>query len=164
MHTVGLSAVLRSSSATASALCGVPLLSLTRDPVHSLHLIIQPITMGHTKTVRLISFGILLSSPVVAQQHVPTLPTKDLFDLKVIYDSDTPYLSLEPDSLPGDAALNARCTALLNSLMYLYENYANTAMYICNLGKYYRIPPPYSGWSQLHAARPSPRFTNAYIT
>jgi hypothetical protein len=31
-HTVGLSAMLRRPSANASVLCGVPLLSLTRDP------------------------------------------------------------------------------------------------------------------------------------
>lgn len=91
--------------------------------------------MCYTKIVWLISFGIFLSSPMAAQQHEKTLPTKDLFDLKVMYDGNTPYLSLEPDSLPGDAALNTRCTALWPTLMYLFENYANTAAYIWRLEK-----------------------------
>ncbi|HQW05419.1 MAG: hypothetical protein IPH05_06175 [Flavobacteriales bacterium] len=92
-------------------------------------------TMGHTKIALLISLGTILSLSMAAQQNVPALPTKELFEQKVMHDGDKPYLSLEPDSLPGDAALNARCTALWPSLMYLFENYATTATYIWKLGK-----------------------------
>lgn len=92
-------------------------------------------TMGNTKITWLISSCTFLSLPITAQQTSIISPTEDLFELKVMYDGDKPYLSLEPDSLPGDAALNARCTALWPSLMYLFENYANTAVYIWKLQK-----------------------------
>jgi hypothetical protein len=91
--------------------------------------------MALIKIALLMSFACFLSSPTVAQQNVYTPATKDLFGLKVMRSGTQSYLSLDPDSLPGDATLNARCTAIWPALMYLLENYANTAAYIWKLEK-----------------------------
>lgn len=88
--------------------------------------------MAYTQYAWLIGSCIVLSSSALAQQTVAR-PTTDIFELKLAKDGRKTYLSLEPDSLTGDATLDTRCTALWPSLMYLFENYANTAAYIWKL-------------------------------
>lgn len=71
-----------------------------------------------------------------AQENLTGPPLKDLFELSVIHEGDEHYLSLAPDSTPGDAELNRRCTAMWPYLMYLFENRSNTASTVWKLEKF----------------------------
>jgi len=53
-----------------------------------------------------------------------TIPFTDLFTIRVDSAGGETYLNMQPDSVPGDSQLNARCTALYNYHDYLFENYA----------------------------------------
>lgn len=48
----------------------------------------------------------------------------DLFTFHVIEGDGQQYLNTEPDSMPGDPTLDARCTALWQAHEYLYCNYS----------------------------------------
>lgn len=68
-----------------------------------------------------------------AQENLTGPPLKDLFELSVIHEGDEHYLSLAPDSTPGDAELNRRCTAMWPYLMYIFENRSKTASTVWKL-------------------------------
>lgn len=53
-----------------------------------------------------------------------TVPFADLFSLRVDTSGGETFIAFGPDSLPGDAALNARCIALYHFQDYLFANYA----------------------------------------
>jgi hypothetical protein len=63
-------------------------------------------------------------STVSYSQTEHTVPFTDLFTIRVDTAGGETYLNMQPDSMPGDSQLNARCTALYNYHDYLFENYA----------------------------------------
>lgn len=83
-----------------------------------------------------VAFTMLLAATGQAQGNRTLPPLKDLFELSVIQDGDESYLNLAPDSTPGDAELNRRCTAMWPYLMYLFENRSNTASTMWKLEKF----------------------------
>ncbi len=52
------------------------------------------------------------------------VPFSDFFTIRVDTTGGEAYLTMGPDSLPGDTQLNARCTALWHYHSYLLDNYA----------------------------------------
>ena len=52
------------------------------------------------------------------------VPFTDLFTIRGDTTGGEAYLTMGPDSLPGDTQLNARCTALWYYHSYLLDNYA----------------------------------------
>lgn len=58
---------------------------------------------------------------------------RDRFAMQVVGTGADAYISLEPDSSSGDAEMDARSAALYHALVYLHENYANTASYVWKL-------------------------------
>ncbi len=69
---------------------------------------------------------LFLVSGTVRAQGPPLPPLTDLFQARIAHYDGRSYLNVEPDTMPGDAALNARCAALWPSLMYLHSNYSET--------------------------------------
>ena len=57
----------------------------------------------------------------------------DRFAMQVVGTGADAYISLDPDSSSGDAEMDARSAALYHALVYLHENYANTASYVWKL-------------------------------
>ncbi len=57
-------------------------------------------------------------------QAQETVPFTDLFTIRVDTAGGHPFIDFQPDSLPGSATLNTRCTALFHLEDYLFANYA----------------------------------------
>jgi len=80
-----------------------------------------------------IGIGLLVPRAINAQDS-GTLPrTTDLFSMRVVGTGADRYINLEPDSATGYAVLDTQCAALYWHHMYLFENYAQTAVSVWKL-------------------------------